>query len=183
MADYADTVPALWLERGGVILAVYEREAMRLSFSADVPLALKIGVGKVCAPSGTAWSDVLSQSPQNYVAVPLQPWLDGISSGDGKVRQFAAVRHGLGTTVEGRRPAKRHTAACRLPFMRLRQKPGSDGSSGRIPSSPRTTGRTAQSIITRTALPTTQLWRPNGDRRRRHDAPRGLRRRATVERL
>lgn len=51
--------------------------------------------------SGQPWSDTLSQDPQNYVAVPLQPWLDGINSGDGTVRQFVAVRHGLGATVEG----------------------------------------------------------------------------------
>jgi hypothetical protein len=43
----------------------------------------------------------LSQEPQNYVALPLQPWLDGINSGDGTVRQFVAVQHGLGATVEG----------------------------------------------------------------------------------
>ncbi len=74
---------------------------MWLSFSADVSSALKIGVGKVCAVSGSPWSDTLSQAPQDYVAVPLQPWLDGINSGDGTVRQFLAIRHGLGATVEG----------------------------------------------------------------------------------
>jgi hypothetical protein len=101
VADYLDTAPAHWLEKGGVMLPVYQREAMWLSFSADAPAALKIGVGKVCAVSGKPWSDTLSQDPQNYVAVPLQPWLDGINSGDGTVRQFVAVRHGLGATVEG----------------------------------------------------------------------------------
>lgn len=101
VADYPDTAPAAWLEKGGVMLPVYQREAMWLSLSADVPAALKIGVGKVCAVSGEPWSDRLSQEPQNYLAVPLQPWLDGINSGDGTVRQFVAVRHGLGATVEG----------------------------------------------------------------------------------
>lgn len=101
VVDYPKTAPAEWLEKGGVMLPVYQREAMWLSFSGDVPAALKIGVGKVCAVSGKPWSDTLSQQPQNYVAVPLQPWLDGINSGDGTVRQFVAVRHGLGATVEG----------------------------------------------------------------------------------
>lgn len=39
VADYPDTAPAAWLERGGVMLPVYQREAMWLSFSADVPSA------------------------------------------------------------------------------------------------------------------------------------------------
>jgi hypothetical protein len=101
IADYVTTAPASWLAKGGVLLPVYQREAMWLSFDADAPSALKIGVGKVCAVSGKPWSDALSQEPQNYVALPLQPWLDGINSGDGTVRQFVAVQHGLGATVEG----------------------------------------------------------------------------------
>lgn len=101
MADYPDTAPAAWLERGGVMLPVYQREALWLSVSAEVPSALRVGVGKVCAVSGSPWIDALSQEPQNYLALPLQPWLDGINSGDGSVRQFVAVQHGLGATVEG----------------------------------------------------------------------------------
>ncbi len=101
VADYPDTVPAEWRERGGVMLPVYQREAMWLSFSATTPAALKIGVGKVCAVSGKPWRDTLGQDPQNYVALPRQPWLDGINSGDGTVRQFVAVPLGLGATVEG----------------------------------------------------------------------------------
>lgn len=83
------------------MLPVYQREAIWLSFSARVASALKIGIGKVCAVSGKPLRDTLFEDPQNYVAVPLQPWLDGIKSGDGTVWQFVAVRHGLGATVEG----------------------------------------------------------------------------------
>lgn len=100
VAAYPSTAPASWLTKGGVMLPVYQREALWLSFDADAPSALRIGVGKVCAVSGEPWSDALSQDPQNYVALPNQPWLDGINSGDGTVRQFVAVRHGLGATVE-----------------------------------------------------------------------------------
>lgn len=101
VADYPDTAPSAWQEKGGVMLPVYQREAMWLSLDSAAPAALKVGVGKVNAVSGQAWSDVLAAEPQNYLAVPLQPWLDGINSGDGTVRQFIAVRHGLGATVEG----------------------------------------------------------------------------------
>ncbi len=130
--DYADTAPAEWLARGGVMLPVYQREAMWLSFAmvepgpsrfdfpdfdfpdfvaagsdpaldavgAVGPAALQVGVGKVCAISGEPWSEKLTQEPQNYAAIPDQPWLDGINAGDGFVRQFVAVPLGLGTTVE-----------------------------------------------------------------------------------
>lgn len=101
VADYPDTAPAEWLARGGVMLPIYQREAMWLSFDADEPSALQVGVGKVCAVSGLPWIEHLVKDPQNYVALPDQPWLDGINSGDGFIRQFVAVPLGSGATVEG----------------------------------------------------------------------------------
>lgn len=101
IADYPDTAPAEWLSRGGVMLPIYQREPMWLSFDAFEPAALQVGVGKVCAVSGLPWIDHLVGDPQNYVALPLQPWLDGINSGKGFIRQFVAVPLGSGATVEG----------------------------------------------------------------------------------
>ncbi|MGW1621629.1 hypothetical protein [Streptomyces sp. NPDC002172] len=102
VGDFPDTVPDEWRARGGVMLPVYLREAMWLSFAGTArPAALQVGVGKVCAVSGKPWSDRLSQQPQNYLALPRQPWLDGINTGKGTVRQFVAVPLGLGATVEG----------------------------------------------------------------------------------
>lgn len=101
VADYPDTAPAEWLSRGGVMLPIYQREAMWLSFNASEPAALQVGVGKVCAVSGLPWIEHLVKDPQNYVALPRQPWLDGINAGDGFIRQFVAVPLGSGATVEG----------------------------------------------------------------------------------
>ncbi|OIK04183.1 hypothetical protein [Streptomyces monashensis] len=102
VADYADRVPERWRVRGGVMLPVYLREAMWLSFAGTTePAALQVGIGTVCAVSGRPWSERLTQDPQNYVVLPRQPWLDGINSGEGTVRQFVAVPLGLGATVEG----------------------------------------------------------------------------------
>ncbi|KUI38021.1 hypothetical protein AU197_09560 [Mycobacterium sp. IS-1590] len=101
VGDYPDTAPAEWLSRGGVILPIYQREAMWLSFDASEPTALQVGVGKVCAVSGLPWIEHLIKDPQNYVALPRQPWLDGINAGDGFIRQFVAVPLGSGATVEG----------------------------------------------------------------------------------
>ncbi len=101
VADYPDTAPAKWLARGGVMLPIYQREAMWLSFDAAEPAALQVGVGKVCAVSGLPWIEHLVKDPQNYLALPQQPWLDGINAGDGYIRQFVAVPLGSGATVEG----------------------------------------------------------------------------------
>lgn len=101
VADYPDTVPAEWLARGGVMLPIYQREAMWLSFHSAEPAALQVGVGKVCAVSGLPWIDHLVADPQNYVPLPQQPWLDGINAGEGFIRQFVAVPLGSGATVEG----------------------------------------------------------------------------------
>ncbi|MGW1010097.1 hypothetical protein ACWD4X_08625 [Streptomyces termitum] len=100
--DHLDTVPEQWRAKGGVMMPVYLREAMWLSFAGSLePTALQVGVGKVCAISGKKWTGRLDRRPQNYVVLPRQPWLDGINSGEGTVRQFVAVPLGMGATVEG----------------------------------------------------------------------------------
>ncbi len=97
--DYASRVPDAWRAKGGVFLPMYQREAMWLCFSGS-PHALKVGVGKVCAISGERWREGLGSKPQNYVVPPNQPWLDGIASGKGTIRQFVAMPLGAGYTVE-----------------------------------------------------------------------------------
>ncbi|WP_328505422.1 hypothetical protein [Streptomyces sp. NBC_00391] len=100
--DHPHTAPQEMRARGGVMLPVYLREAMWLHFGGSTePAALQVGVGKVCAVSGKPWSGTLARDPQNYVVLPRQPWLDGVNSGKGTVRQFVAVPLGLGATVEG----------------------------------------------------------------------------------
>jgi hypothetical protein len=101
--DYADRVPAEWRARGGLMLPMYQREAMWICFAGQhwKPRAVKIGVGKACAITGKPWSDQLHERPQDYVVTPPQPWLDGIHTGEGTIRQFVAMPLGLGYTVEG----------------------------------------------------------------------------------
>lgn len=121
VADYPDTAPAEWLSRGGVMLPIYQREAMWLSFNASEPAALQIGVGKVCAVSGLPWIEHLVKDPQNYVALPDQPWLDGINAGDGFIRQFVAVPLGSGATVEGQVTGKEMYGGVQLRAVGLTQ--------------------------------------------------------------
>ena len=101
--DYADKVPAEWLERGGVFLPMFQREAMWLLMSGASwkPRAVKVAVGKVCALTGKPWSEELHENKQDYIVSPPQPWLDGIAAGKGMIRQFVAMPLGMGYTVEG----------------------------------------------------------------------------------
>jgi hypothetical protein len=100
--DYAGSVPEDWLVKGGVFIPLYQREALWLGFEAATwkPNAVKVGVGSVNAVSGADWDEILHGDPQDYVVCPPQPWLDGINSGRGVVRQFVAAPLGLGDTVE-----------------------------------------------------------------------------------
>ena len=92
--------------RGGTIMPMFQTDALWLNFGplafgqVDLPVALKIGAGKINAVSGLKWTDGLTQDPQDYVVVPDQPWLDGFNVGKGVVRQFVAMPLGQGYTVE-----------------------------------------------------------------------------------
>ena len=92
--------------RGGVIMPMFQTDALWLNFGSisygrpELPVALKIGAGKINAVSGEKWVDGLDQDPQNYVVLPEQPWLDGFNVEKGKVRQFVAMPLGKGYTVE-----------------------------------------------------------------------------------
>jgi hypothetical protein len=102
--DFSDRVPEAWSRRGGVIVPMYQAEAMWINFGSrfefDYPCAVKIGTGKINAVSGKTWSTDLVDDPQDYVVLPGQPWLDGYASADGIVRQFVAMPLGAGLTVE-----------------------------------------------------------------------------------
>ncbi|MGW4054360.1 hypothetical protein ACWENA_26405, partial [Streptomyces sp. NPDC004779] len=122
--DHLDTVPEHWRAKGGVMMPVYLREAMWLSFAGSPePTALQVGVGKVCAISGEKWTGRLSRRPQNYVVLPRQPWLDGINSGKGTVRQFVAVPLGMGATVEGQVTGEETVGGLQLQAFPLAPKP------------------------------------------------------------
>lgn len=99
--DYAGRVPGAWAERGGVMLPMYQAEAMWIDFlSLGYPFAVKIATGKINAVSGTTWSYGLGRDPQDYVVLPDQPWLDGYAVEKGVIRQFVAMPLGSGATAE-----------------------------------------------------------------------------------
>lgn len=93
-------LPEIHQRRGGVVLPLYQHEALWISFDSYYPFAVKVGSGKVNATNGKLWSNEFHESEQDYLVLPDQPWLDGFYTEDGTVRQFVATHLGDGTTVE-----------------------------------------------------------------------------------
>jgi hypothetical protein len=100
--DCAERLPESWNRHGGVMLPMYQSEALWIHFESphDYPFAVKIAAGKVNAVSGHPWTRELQRSPQDYVVIPDQPWLDGFCVAKGVIRQFVAMPLGQGYSVE-----------------------------------------------------------------------------------
>ncbi|MFO8175498.1 MAG: hypothetical protein R6T96_14515 [Longimicrobiales bacterium] len=104
--DLGNRVPGLWLRHGGVMLPMYQSEALWLNFSTDrysgsrYPFAVKVATGKIDAVTGEAWRDGIHRDPQDYMVIPEQPWLDGYCVEKGTIRQFVAMPLGDGYSAE-----------------------------------------------------------------------------------
>ncbi len=105
LEDYEERLPQDWRERDGVMMPLYQAEAMWISFgggwrSGRYPCAIKIAAGKINAVSGKPWKPELDASERDYVVVPEQPWLDGFCIAKDVIRQFVAMPLGSGYSVE-----------------------------------------------------------------------------------
>ncbi len=120
--DFAARVPATWIAHGGVMLPMYQAEAMWLNFSSlagpgaedeaseafwygleggfPYPFAVKVSTGKINAVTGEAWENGLHRDPQDYLVAPKQPWIDGYCVEKGVIRQFVAMPLGSGYSAE-----------------------------------------------------------------------------------
>ena len=97
---FARRLPASWSERGGLLMPMYQAEALWLNFEANYPWALKVSTGLTNALTGSSWHPGLQRHPQDYLVLPEQPWLDGFCSQKGVVSQFVAAPLGKGYTAE-----------------------------------------------------------------------------------
>ena len=98
--DHPSNLPSKWAEHGGVMLPMYQSEALWMNFSGGYPCAIKIATGKINAVTGKQWTNDLGKKPQDYLVVPNQPWLDGYCVQNGLIRQFVAMPLGDGYTAE-----------------------------------------------------------------------------------
>lgn len=104
--DHRNRVPADWLEHGGIVLPMYQCEAMWISFKpntgsrrpAPYPFAVKIGTGKISAVTGEIWQKGLHE--KDYMVAPPQRWIDGYVVEKDIIRQFVAAPLGMGFTAE-----------------------------------------------------------------------------------
>jgi hypothetical protein len=101
-------VPADWIKHGGVMLPMYQSEALWINFSTnyiydrrtDYPFAVKVATGKINALTGKSWKDPLDKTPQDYMVSTKQPWLDGYCIEKDIIRQFVAMPLGSGYSAE-----------------------------------------------------------------------------------
>lgn len=100
--DCASMLPLSMVRRGGVIMPMWQSEAMWINFHSldGYPFAIKIATGKINAVTGKSWTERLQDDPQDCLVVTKQPWLDGYCVEKGIIRQFVAARLGDGVTVE-----------------------------------------------------------------------------------
>ena len=121
--DYAERLGDATVERGGVIMPIWQAEAMWIQFSnhgpepgLDFPVAIKVATGKINAVSGEPWRPGLHRDPQDYMVSPSQRWLDGYAveartnpaksfldnttTAAGVIRQFIAMPLGEGYSAE-----------------------------------------------------------------------------------
>lgn len=117
--DYADKVPAKWLQEGGFFIPLYQKEALFLQFEGPDwhPTIAKVCVGRINAITGKPYSETLSNKFQDYIVIPEQKWLDGISSGEGLVRQFVAMPLAQGYTIEAQITDEEKFGGFQLVFM------------------------------------------------------------------
>ena len=126
--DYAGKIPANWLKRGGVLLPMWQAEALWLYFQSDYisnrgtgyPFAIKIATGKINAITGEAWQRGLSRNPQDYLVAPTQPWLDGYCVEKGVIRQFVAMPLGDGYSVEEQLTGKAEVGGMQIEIFPMR---------------------------------------------------------------
>ncbi len=101
-------VPPGWTKRGGVIMPMYQSEAMWLDFEpryipdreTSYPFAVKVATGKINALTGDFWRNPLEKTPQDYMVSTEQPWLDGYCVEEGIIRQFVSMPLGSGYSAE-----------------------------------------------------------------------------------
>ena len=125
--DYKDRIPERWVKHGGVMIPIFQSEALWLSFKAGYshdheapyPFAIKVGAGKRSAITGRVWSKSLRE--KDYCVVPEQPWLDGFVVEEGKVRQFVAMPLGMGLTVEAQLSGKEEFGGLQIEVIPMKR--------------------------------------------------------------
>ena len=100
VADCVERVPAWWMDRAGVMLPMYQSEALLIRCVGSYPLAVKVATGPIDAITGRLLSVGLERDPQNYLVVPEQRVFYGYCVEKEMLRQFVAMPLGSGYGTE-----------------------------------------------------------------------------------
>ncbi|KAL8292826.1 hypothetical protein RQP46_000520 [Phenoliferia psychrophenolica] len=128
----AKLAPESIKSRGGFVTPLFQREALWIGFenkTHKMP-AVKVSIGGINAISGLprdADKAALDASFQDYIVAGSQPWLDGICTEPGVVRQFVAMPLGKGYTVEEQLTGEAKVGGIQLDFYNTRSCPFSVG--------------------------------------------------------
>ena len=121
--DFASRVPPAWIEHGGVMLPMYQSEAMWLHFdgeyleSRDIsyPFAVKIATGKINAVSGQGWKGGCNVTPcRTMWWCRCSPGWTGTAWRRGSSGSLWRCPSGQATLQKNKSPARRSTGACKL---------------------------------------------------------------------
>ena len=128
--DHADRVPADWQKRGGVMLPMYQSEALWVRFTpnhvarrvgiSQYPFAIRIAAGKRSAVTGDEWTKKIKE--KDYVTVPKQKWIDGFVVEKGLVKQFVAMPLGHGFTAEEQLTGKAEFGGIQIEVLPMKRK-------------------------------------------------------------
>jgi len=80
-------------------MPLFQREALWINITGG-HCAIKISVGGINAITGGIRDETPPNGLQDYLVGGMQPWIDGIVTESGVVRQFVAMKLGHGYTIE-----------------------------------------------------------------------------------
>ncbi|KAH8823689.1 hypothetical protein DL96DRAFT_1558604 [Flagelloscypha sp. PMI_526] len=98
--DFSSTLPEYIVQRGGYIMVIITFYLVLQFPTKTGTCAIKVSVGGINAISGYQQTGGSETGIQDYVVGGKQPWLDGIATESGVVRQFVAMKLGQGYTIE-----------------------------------------------------------------------------------
>ncbi|RPB20365.1 ubiquitin-domain-containing protein [Terfezia boudieri ATCC MYA-4762] len=131
VAAFKSSLPQDMVEKGGMFLPMYQREAMWMQFNGyqvdnKEPYAIRVFVGGINGITGEPMVPDMSTllkarngvpPKQDYVVVPPQPWLDGVAVAPGSVRQFVAMPAGTGYNIEHQMTGKENVGGLQLEII------------------------------------------------------------------
>lgn len=98
--DYKGMIPSSWGEHGGIMLTMYQSDAMYLNFSgyrdkkraSPYPFVIKILSCDINRIIGQNNQSEIQSPPKDFLYYPIQSWLNGLHASDGQFKQFVAMR-------------------------------------------------------------------------------------------